>query len=162
MKSELLVSAVDTHEFSLVFFLPLQIMNFVLAYLRRQFPNTPTVNTSDFSEIIKDNDNVLILDCRRADEHEISKIPGAKNVHFRCSDEELKETLKEVDDKTQIISYCSLGYRSAIITDRIREQIQNDSSIQANSDNVYNLEGSIFKWANENRPLIDSNDQSTR
>ena len=162
MKSELLVSAVDTHEFSLVFFLPLQIMNFVLAYLRRQFPNTPTVNTSDFSEIIKDNDNVLILDCRRADEHEISKIPGAKNVHFRCSDEELKETLKEVDDKTQIISYCSLGYRSAIITDRIREQIQNDSSIQATSDNVYNLEGSIFKWANENRPLIDSNDQSTR
>ena len=162
MKSELLVSAVDTHEFSLVFFLPLQIMNFVLAYLRRQFPNTPTVNTSDFSEIIKDNDNVLILDCRRADEHEISKIPGAKNVHFRCSNEELKETLKEVDDKTQIISYCSLGYRSAIITDRIREQIQNDSSIQATSDNVYNLEGSIFKWANENRPLIDSNDQSTR
>ena len=137
-------------------------MNFVLAYLRRQFPNTPTVNTSDFSEIIKDNDNVLILDCRRADEHEISKIPGAKNVHFRCSDEELKETLKEVDDKTQIISYCSLGYRSAIITDRIREQIQNDSSIQATSDKVYNLEGSIFKWANENRPLIDSNDQSTR
>ena len=137
-------------------------MNFVLAYLRRQFPNTPTVNTSDFSEIIKDNDNVLILDCRRPDEHEISKIPGAKNVHFRCSDEELKETLKEVDDKTQIISYCSLGYRSAIITDRIREQIQNDSSIQATSDKVYNLEGSIFKWANENRPLIDSNDQSTR
>ena len=137
-------------------------MNFVLAYLRRQFPNTPTMNTSDFSEIIKDNDNILILDCRRPDEHEISKIPGAKNVHFRCSDEELKETLKEVDDKTQIISYCSLGYRSAIITDRIREQIQNDSSIQATSDNVYNLEGSIFKWANENRPLIDSNDQSTR
>ena len=137
-------------------------MNFVLAYLRRQFPNTPTMNTSDFSEIIKDNENILILDCRRPDEHEISKIPGAKNVHFRCSDEELKETLKEVDDKTQIISYCSLGYRSAIITDRIREQIQNDSSIQATSDKVYNLEGSIFKWANENRPLIDSNDQSTR
>ena len=86
-------------------------MNFVLAYLRRQFPNTPTMNTSDFSEIIKDNDNVLILDCRRPDEHEISKIPGAKNVHFRCSDEELKEALKEVDDKTQIINYCSLGYR---------------------------------------------------
>ena len=137
-------------------------MNFVLAYMRRQFPNTPTMNTSDFSEVIQDNDNVLILDCRRPDEHEISKIPGAKNVHFRCSNEELKETLKEVDDKTQIISYCSLGYRSAITTDRIREQIQNDSSIQATSDNVYNLEGSIFKWANENRPLIDSNDQSTR
>ena len=87
------------------------IMNFVLAYLRRQFPNTPTMNTSDFSEIIKDNENILILDCRRPDEHEISKIPGAKNVHFRCSDEELKEALKEVDDKTQIINYCSLGYR---------------------------------------------------
>ena len=86
-------------------------MNFVIAYMRRQFPNTPTMNTSDFSEVIKDNDNVLILDCRRPDEHEISKIPGAKNVHFRCSDEELKEALKEVDDKTQIINYCSLGYR---------------------------------------------------
>jgi len=58
------------------------IMNFVLAYLRRQFPNTPTMNTSDFSEIIKDNDNVLILDCRRPDEHKISKIPGAKKCIF--------------------------------------------------------------------------------
>lgn len=26
---------------------------------------------------------------------------------------------------------------------------------------VYNLEGSIFKWANENRPMVDVKDKAT-
>ena len=137
-------------------------MNFVIAYIRRQFPNTPNIDTNTALELTKENDNVLLLDVRRPDEFGISRIPGAKNVHFRCSDEELKEALNETNENTKIVSYCSLGYRSAIITNRIREMSEKDSNVKVRTDNVFNLEGSIFKWANENKPLTDSANETTR
>ena len=137
-------------------------MNFVLSYLRRQFPDTPTINTIETEEILENNDNILILDVRKAEEYNVSKIPSAQNLNFKCSDTELKEILTNVNNETQIINYCSLGYRSAIMTNRIREMVENDSSISIDRDKVFNLEGSIFKWANENRPLIDPNGQTTR
>ena len=137
-------------------------MNFVIAYIRRQFPNTPNIDTNTALELTKENDNVLLLDVRRPDEFGISRIPGAKNVHFRCSDEELKEALNETNENTKIVSYCSLGYRSAIITNRIREMSEKDSDVKVRTDNVFNMEGSIFKWANENKPLTNSANETTR
>jgi 3-mercaptopyruvate sulfurtransferase SseA len=42
------------------------------------------------------------------------------------------------------VAYCSIGYRSAaIIEDLERAGIQN----------VYNLEGGLFDWANQGRPI---------
>ena len=137
-------------------------MNFVLSYLRRQFPDTPTINTIETEEILENNDNILILDVRKAEEYNVSKISSAQNLNFKCSDTELKEILTNFNNETQIINYCSLGYRSAIMTNRIREMVENDSSISIDKDKVFNLEGSIFKWANENRPLIDPDGQTTR
>ena len=52
--------------------------------------------------------------------------------------------LNETNQNTRIVSYCSLGYRSAIVTNRIREMSVKDSDVNVNTDNVFNLEGSIF------------------
>ena len=43
-----------------------------------------------------------------------------------------------------IVTYCSVGYRSAGVAQRLRA---------AGFTQVYNLEGSLFRWANEGRPL---------
>jgi hypothetical protein len=43
-----------------------------------------------------------------------------------------------------IITYCSVGYRSAEFARSLRA---------AGYTNIRNLEGSIFQWANEGRPL---------
>jgi len=43
------------------------------------------------------------------------------------------------------VTYCSVGYRSAKMAQRLRN---------AGYTNVQNLEGSIFEWANEHRPLV--------
>ena len=40
--------------------------------------------------------------------------------------------------------YCSVGYRSSILAEKLQD---------LGFTRVYNLEGSIFKWANEGRPL---------
>ena len=46
-----------------------------------------------------------------------------------------------------IVVYCSVGYRSAGVAQALRRQGFKD---------VVNLKGSIFRWANEGRPVFRS------
>ena len=72
------------------------------------------------------------MDCRRPDEYAVSKIPGAENIFFKCEDNEILEALESngVNEQTHlIINYCSLGYRSAIITNRIKEALSTNPSL---------------------------------
>ncbi len=142
-------------------------MNTAIWYIRRKF-GAPAIETDKAKEILFDStDNkVLLIDCRRPDEYEVSRIPGAINLHFRCSDEDLVEALKTAtsDNVTAVVSYCSLGYRSAIMTNRIRESLQKEEKgdFSLKPDQVFNLEGSIFKWANEDKPLVDNEGNPTK
>ena len=52
------------------------------------------------------------------------------------------ETLPE---GATVVAYCSVGYRSARLAAALRDRGLAD---------VHNLEGSIFRWANEDRPLF--------
>ena len=54
--------------------------------------------------------------------------------HFTC-----------VDPDRSIVVYCSVGYRSSILAEKLQDM---------GFTKVYNLEGSIFKWDNEGRPLV--------
>jgi 3-mercaptopyruvate sulfurtransferase SseA len=46
---------------------------------------------------------------------------------------------------TPIVVYCSVGYRSAGVVQALQAQ---------GFSEVYNLKGSIFRWANEGRPVV--------
>ena len=50
-----------------------------------------------------------------------------------------------ISKETPIVTYCAVGYRSAEMVKRLKA---------AGFTNVRNLEGSIFQWANERRPLV--------
>ena len=52
--------------------------------------------------------------------------------------------LASLSPEAVLVCYCSLGYRSARMTQRL---------VQAGITQVLNLEGSLFQWANEERPL---------
>ena len=58
-----------------------------------------------------------------------------------------------MDKNTPIVVYCSVGYRSEKIGEKLRK---------AGYTNVTNLFGGLFTWANENRPLKNKADQPTR
>ncbi len=71
-------------------------MSFVSSYVRRQFQDVSTVDTSTMSSwLASKNENVstILVDVRRQDEYDVSHIPGAEIVHFRCSDDDLKVTV---------------------------------------------------------------------
>ena len=44
-----------------------------------------------------------------------------------------------------IVTYCSVGYRSSAVAERLEEQ---------GYTRVWNLEGSIFEWANQGLPVV--------
>ncbi|MGH7937844.1 MAG: rhodanese-like domain-containing protein, partial [Bryobacteraceae bacterium] len=52
-----------------------------------------------------------------------------------------------------IVTYCSVGYRSAGMARRLHA---------AGFTRVQNLEGSIFEWANEHRPLVHDGKAATQ
>jgi rhodanese-related sulfurtransferase len=92
----------------------------------------------------------LILDTREQEEFELSHIPGAQYVGY---DSFNADALTTVDRDQPIVLYCSVGYRS----EKIGEKLQ-----RMGFTKVYNLYGSIFEWANQGYPLITQTGDATR
>lgn len=93
---------------------------------------------------------VLLLDAREADEYSISRIKGATHVgyeHFDIS------ALRHVSKEQDIVVYCSVGYRSEKIGEKLR---------LAGFKNVSNLYGGIFEWINQGHVVVDTNNQPTQ
>lgn len=121
---------------------------------------------------------VILVDARAAGEFAVSRLPGAVCIGHDVSDSELVDKLDQALQKKHylmksptaalsesvgagegargpapgptVVCYCSLGYRSALLARRI----------VANPDfascRVFNMEGSIFQWANEGGALEGS------
>ena len=58
-------------------------------------------------------------------------LQGAKNVNFKCEDQEILNALESngVNQNTLIVNYCSLGYRSAIMTKRIKDILETNQDL---------------------------------
>lgn len=97
----------------------------------------------DFSDII-------LLDARELEEYETSHIQSA---HFFGYDSPNFESLSNIEKEKTIIVYCSIGYRSEKIGEKLQE---------IGFSNVYNLYGSIFEWSNAGYPIYDKSDKETK
>ena len=115
----------------------------VNAKIHREFPDVPRMETSELAELLKspEQQRPLLLDVRTRAEFEVSHLPGAIRVEPGSD----PAALRLPRDK-RIVTYCSVGYRSAAMAKRLRD---------GGYPQVTNLEGSIFQWANENRPLVN-------
>lgn len=91
----------------------------------------------------------VFLDARELDEFAVSRLPGARHVGFKDFD---PERLSDLALDQPIIVYCSVGYRSALITQRLEN---------AGYGQVRNLYGGIFEWANQGQPLLDAEGRAT-
>lgn len=87
---------------------------------------------------------IVLLDTRTPEEYRVSRIGNAINVSPDATEFPMLDSLPK---DTPIVAYCSVGYRSSEIAQRLAD---------AGFTNVENLEGSIFKWANEGRPVQSS------
>jgi rhodanese-related sulfurtransferase len=112
--------------------------------LRTKFTKIEWISTRELSDWLanKSRPAPVLLDVRTPEEWNVSHLPGARRVDPSASADRVAAGLPK---DTPIVTYCAVGYRSGEMADRLRA---------AGFTNVRNLEGSIFQWANEERPLV--------
>lgn len=90
-----------------------------------------------------------ILDSREQQEFNTSHLDGA--VHIGYTNFNVKKTSKLLSKDIPIVVYCSIGYRSEKIAEKLLKK----------GFQVYNLYGGIFHWKNEHNTVINLNSQPT-
>jgi len=108
-----------------------------------------TVPTMSVVDLKKQETEVVILDARELEEYEVSHIPNAQYIGY---DKLEKKKLKEIPKDAKIVLYCSIGYRSEKIGEKLQKMGYTD---------VHNLYGSIFEWVNAGNEVVDKNEKPT-
>ncbi len=106
--------------------------------------NSPMISIKEFKMLKKK----IIVDVREKKEFSISHIQFAKNYPY--SDFSFEEFQNQYDKKTPIIIYCSVGYRSGKIAEKLNKY----------GYKVFNLYGGIFNWVNSKEKVYNSNGQT--
>ena len=124
----------------------------VLAEIRQKFPEVSQITTTDFQAWLddKDREKPIILDVRSEKEFKLSHIRDARHAGSKRERNRLRRHMRP--DKP-IVVYCSVGYRSSKVA---------QAFLRGGFTNVFNLEGSIFKWANEGRDVIADNGMANK
>ena len=122
------------------------------ALVHERFPGVKHLTTEQLAVWLADTHRLqpVLLDTRTAAEFEVSHLPRARQVDPGVSAAQL---IPKLPPGTPVVVYCSVGYRSADCATRL---------VKAGFTNVINLEGSIFQWANEGRPLESGGKPATQ
>jgi rhodanese-related sulfurtransferase len=120
--------------------------------VRTKFPTVTQLSTNDYAAWMKDPNRKkpLLLDARNPEEFTVSHLRYALNV---ADEPQIVEVLKGYPKDSPIVAYCSVGYRSSMLVEKLKSQ---------GYTNVVNLEGSIFQWANEGRPVFQNEQPVTQ
>ena len=115
----------------------------ITALIRLRFPDVQHITNDDLVSILnqKDEQPLLLLDARTASEYEASHLKGA---HLVLEPLEQLKQWSGVTDSTPIVVYCSIGYRSAMIAQRLNH---------IGYQQVFNLNGSLFQWVMKGYPV---------
>ncbi len=121
-----------------------------LNWVRDDFPRVRHISTDELAELLQEQTDIALLDTREPEEYEISHLKGAVLA------QDVGDALDALEDRTRdelVVVYCSVGYRSSNLAAKLARQ---------GYSNVVNVEGSIFKWANENRPIYRGNKEVSK
>ena len=112
--------------------------------LRHRFAKVKWIGTAQLAEWLADKQRQppLLLDVRTEAEWNVSHLSGARRVDPKAP---VDQVISGIPKDAPIVTYCAVGYRSGELATKLSE---------AGFTNVQNLEGSIFQWANEHRPLV--------
>lgn len=102
-------------------------------------PSVRWITTADLARSLASATPPVLLDVRTAEEFAVSRLRGAVRV------DPARPNLSTIPSDVVIAVYCSIGWRSGALADRLQREEHAD---------VVNLEGGIFAWANQGRELV--------
>ncbi|MBL7996344.1 rhodanese-like domain-containing protein [bacterium] len=103
--------------------------------------NVDHISADSLSKLLI-SDSVIVLDTRSESEYLVSHIQGARWMDFDTF--ELAK-MHDIPKSSRIITYCSVGYRSSVIAERLTT---------LGYHKVQNLFGGIFEWVNQAYPVF--------
>lgn len=121
-----------------------------LKMIRAKFPGVAQLSTDSLQTWLDDSgqaERPVLLDVRERDEYEVSHMRDAVPASTK---EQALKALEGTPPDQPVVLYCSVGYRSSEMADYLAKK---------GFRKVYNLEGSIFAWANEGRPVFRGDEQ---
>ncbi|WP_068838968.1 rhodanese-like domain-containing protein [Pontibacter akesuensis] len=120
--------------------------------LKGLYNNTvPVVAPTDlYSILASEEKKPLLLDTRQLAEYKVSHLAGARFANYDTFE---ATQLKNLPKDHPIVVYCSVGYRSEQVGEKLRK---------AGFTNVQNLYGGIFGWVNQGYPVYDSEGKTTK
>lgn len=125
--------------------------------IAKRFPTVESLTLRQFQTGMQDKGEFVVLDVREPGEFGVSRLAKSERVDPGISKLEfLKRFVGKAKGKTFVL-YCSVGYRSSKLAAVIQESLK-----QAGAEGVYNLQGGIFAWHNDAKPLVKEGARSTR
>ncbi len=119
-------------------------------WVRTSFPDAPRVTVPELAVQLEGERPPLLLDARSPAEFAVSHLARARNTPDL---ERALQELASVPSGTPIVVYCSVGYRSGGLSEAL---------IERGFEDVRNLEGSLFEWANAGLPLYCGGQRAER
>jgi len=118
------------------------------AGIEQRFPDVDSLPTNELATWLAHGDSTrpelpVLLDVRARIEFDVSHLPGARHAPTVSV---ALQTLHGAAVDTPIVTYCSVGYRSAVVAHELQAQ---------GYTRVLNLRGSLFQWANEGRGMVN-------
>lgn len=107
--------------------------------IRERFPGVSQLDLATYER--EHAARALLVDVRTDAEWDVSAIPGAVHATTPAA---IAAALAR-SGQGEVVLYCSVGWRSARLADRLGGSL---------GVPVYNLAGSIFAWANSGRPVV--------
>jgi rhodanese-related sulfurtransferase len=117
------------------------------ARIRSRYPEVPQLSVPTLQAWLRDAQRArpVLIDTRTPQEFADGHLEGAVNAE---SETAALRLLNPRAPGVAAVLYCSVGYRSSALA---------RSLLARGTVMVYNLEGSIFEWANAGLPVVSSN-----
>jgi len=109
----------------------------------------PLISTQELASKFDSGSPIVILDIRSQKEFQVSHLTNAVMIDYDNFD---KSDIQNIPLDTEIIVYCSVGYRS----EKIGEDL-----LELGYSNVKNLFGGIFQWKNDGFEVVNQQSVET-
>ena len=120
-------------------------MDKIRELVRARFPDVKQISTDALATWLSETNRPapLLIDVRSDAEFRVSHL---RNALHTDSVQRVKTLAAESTNQGRpIVVYCAVGYRSSAFAQKLQK---------AGVTDVFNLEGSIFQWANEGRGVF--------
>jgi len=120
--------------------------------LMQRYDDVRHLSTDDLARM--NPDDVVLFDVRDPAEYDVSRIDGAVRVPPSIDAAAFLDAHAGALRGKTVVFYCSVGERSSRLAQRVAARAPDTGPI-------YNLAGGLFRWHNEDKPVVAERGETT-